>query len=72
MILALGATVLGRALWPDSALATRPVRVPWLLPVQTGTSAMDDGAFRNTLTVQRAIRDLTQADLAAIAGVTRK
>ena len=33
MILALGATVLGRALWPDSALATWPVRLPWLLPV---------------------------------------
>jgi hypothetical protein len=33
MILALGATVLGRALWPESALATWPVRLPWLLPV---------------------------------------
>ena len=33
---------------------------------------MDDQALRNTLKVQRAIRDLTQADLAAIAGVTRK
>lgn len=33
MILALGATVLGRALWPDSVLATWPVREPWLLPV---------------------------------------
>ena len=32
MILALGATVLGRALWPDSLLATWPVRLPWLLP----------------------------------------
>jgi putative transcriptional regulator len=33
---------------------------------------MDDQEVRNTLKVQRAIRDLTQADLAAIAGVTRK
>lgn len=33
MILALGATVLGRALWPDSVLAMWPVRLPWLLPV---------------------------------------
>lgn len=33
MILALGATVLGRALWPDSVLATWPVRLPWLLPL---------------------------------------
>jgi putative transcriptional regulator len=33
---------------------------------------MDDQELRNTLKVQRAIRDLTQADLAAIAGVTRK
>jgi hypothetical protein len=33
LILALGATVLGRALWPDSVLATWPVRFPWLLPV---------------------------------------
>ena len=33
MILALGATVLGRALWPDGLLATWPVRLPWLLPV---------------------------------------
>jgi hypothetical protein len=32
MILALGATVLGRALWPNSGLATWPVRLPWLLP----------------------------------------
>jgi putative transcriptional regulator len=32
---------------------------------------MDEG-LRNTLKVQRAIRDLTQADLAAKAGVTRK
>jgi putative transcriptional regulator len=29
-------------------------------------------ALRNTLKVQRAIRDLTQAELAARAGVTRK
>ena len=33
---------------------------------------MDDQQLRNTLKVQRAIRDLTQADLAALAGVTRK
>jgi putative transcriptional regulator len=33
---------------------------------------MDDQEVRNTLKVQRAIRDLTQAELAAIAGVTRK
>jgi putative transcriptional regulator len=33
---------------------------------------MDDQEVRNTLKVQRAIRDLTQADLARIAGVTRK
>ena len=33
---------------------------------------MDDEGLRNTLKVQRAIRDLTQADLAALAGVTRK
>ena len=31
-----------------------------------------DEALRNTLKVQRAIRDLTQAELAAKAGVTRK
>lgn len=33
MIIALGGTVLGRAVWPDSVLATWPVRAPWLLPV---------------------------------------
>jgi putative transcriptional regulator len=33
---------------------------------------MGDEGLRNTLKVQRAIRDLTQADLAAMAGVTRK
>lgn len=33
---------------------------------------MDDEGLRNTLKVQRAMRDLTQADLAALAGVTRK
>jgi hypothetical protein len=33
MVLALGATVLGRALWPDSVLATWPARLPWLLPI---------------------------------------
>lgn len=33
---------------------------------------MSDDGLRNTLKVQRAMRDLTQADLAAMAGVTRK
>ena len=33
---------------------------------------MEDEGLRNTLKVQRAMRDLTQADLAALAGVTRK
>ena len=33
---------------------------------------MDDEGLRNTLKVQRAMRDLTQADLAELAGVTRK
>lgn len=33
---------------------------------------MNDGALRNTIRVQRAIQDLTQADLAMRAGVTRK
>jgi putative transcriptional regulator len=33
---------------------------------------MDSEGFRTTLKVQRAMRDLTQADLAALAGVTRK
>jgi hypothetical protein len=32
MVLTLGATVLGRALWPESILATWPMRLPWLLP----------------------------------------
>ena len=31
-----------------------------------------DETLHNTLKVQRAMRDLTQADLAASAGVTRK
>ncbi len=31
-----------------------------------------DERLKNTLKVQRAMRDLTQADLAAKAGVTRK
>jgi putative transcriptional regulator len=31
-----------------------------------------DEKLRNTLKVQRAIRDLTQADLAVLAGVTRR
>jgi len=33
---------------------------------------MEEEGLRNTLKVQRAMRDLTQADLAALAGVTRK
>ncbi len=33
---------------------------------------MTEETLRNTLKVQRAMRDLTQADLAALAGVTRK
>lgn len=32
---------------------------------------MDEPVVRNTLRVQRAIRDLTQADLAERAGITR-
>src|SRR5947199_10331310 len=34
--------------------------------------AMDDEGLHNRIKVQRAMRDLTQADLAAMAGVTRK
>lgn len=33
---------------------------------------MSDEGLHNTIKVQRAMRDLTQADLAALAGVTRK
>jgi len=33
---------------------------------------MGEGTLKTTLKVQRALRDLTQADLAAMAGVTRK
>jgi putative transcriptional regulator len=33
---------------------------------------MDDEGIRNSLKVHRAMRNLTQADLAALAGVTRK
>jgi putative transcriptional regulator len=33
---------------------------------------MNDESLRNTLKVQRAMRNLTQADLAALAGVTRR
>ena len=33
---------------------------------------MPDKVLHNTLRVQRAIRDLTQAELAELAGVTRK
>jgi len=33
---------------------------------------MDDERIRNTIKVQRAMRDLTQADLAEMAGVTRR
>ena len=33
---------------------------------------MSDEGLHNTIKVQRAMRDLTQGDLAALAGVTRK
>ena len=33
---------------------------------------MDNEGVQNTIKVNRAMRDLTQADLAAMAGVTRK
>jgi putative transcriptional regulator len=33
---------------------------------------MDEAQLKNTLKVQRAMRDLTQADLAELAGVTRR
>lgn len=33
---------------------------------------MGDQSVRNALKVQRAMRDLTQADLASMAGVTRR
>jgi putative transcriptional regulator len=33
---------------------------------------MDDERLQNTIKVQRAMRDLTQAELAALAGVTRR
>jgi len=33
---------------------------------------MGDERLQNTIKVQRAMRDLTQADLAALAGVTRR
>jgi len=33
---------------------------------------MNSDRLRNTLKVQRAMRDLTQADLASLAGVTRR
>jgi len=33
---------------------------------------MDDATLRNAIKVQRAMRNLTQADLAALAGVTRR
>ncbi len=33
---------------------------------------MNDLELRNTIKVQRAIRDLTQAELGELAGVTRK
>lgn len=32
---------------------------------------MDDAAMENSLKVQRAMRNLTQADLAGLAGITR-
>jgi putative transcriptional regulator len=33
---------------------------------------MDERELRNTIKVERAKRDLTQADLAALAGITRR
>jgi putative transcriptional regulator len=33
---------------------------------------MSEGELRNTMKVERAKRDLTQADLAALAGITRR
>lgn len=33
---------------------------------------MSEGELRNTLKVERAKRDLTQADLASLAGITRR
>ena len=33
---------------------------------------MDDATLRNAIKVQRAMRNLTQADLAALANVTRR
>jgi putative transcriptional regulator len=33
---------------------------------------MDQDSLKNMIKVQRAMRDLTQADLAALAGVTRR
>jgi putative transcriptional regulator len=33
---------------------------------------MGENGLRNTIKVQRAMHDLTQADLASLAGVTRK
>ena len=33
---------------------------------------MDVERLRNTIKVQRAMRDLTQADLAGLAGITRR
>jgi putative transcriptional regulator len=33
---------------------------------------MGDATLRNSIKVQRAMRNLTQADLAALAGVTRR
>lgn len=33
---------------------------------------MGESSLRNALKVQRALRDLTQADLASMAGITRR
>jgi putative transcriptional regulator len=39
--------------------------------MSAGSPAMSDPTVKNTVRVQRAIRDLTQADLAELAGITR-
>ena len=49
--------------------------IPSILFVRTGHRAEflnSDEELHNTIKVQRAMRNLTQADLAALAGVTRK
>jgi hypothetical protein len=46
MVVAFGATVLGRAIWPESVLATWPARMPWLLPVLVVMSLIGGRMFR--------------------------